>query len=385
LVFLSPGALALLLFLASLSPPSMLLFSSVSVTALAFSSLLVASLPLRLWVLCFAIALLLLLRLIALSSVSLSLVLLSAFALLAFWASMDTVTVLALAEILGLVSVGLLMASPELAWRYLVVGWLGTVSLVSGVLLVYGASGSFAFDAMAFSPLGVSLLSIGLVLKLGMGFAMGLWLSYAAVVPVPIALVLDCVIKAPLLGMLFLVSSWLPSAVFLVLGLLSIAVGGLGFSFADDRSVVAYSGGVQLGLFLAVLPFADAASLESYAALYLISVGLWWSLLGLGVTPSSRFAMVALLLSFVGIPGVGGFVVKFLVYRDMISAFDSVAVMLIPVLVMLCSMGYVRLCGRVFMGSCDTYGELPRGRECSVWLGFGVFVIAIGWLFVVLG
>jgi formate hydrogenlyase subunit 3/multisubunit Na+/H+ antiporter MnhD subunit len=363
----------------------MLLLSSVSVAALAFSSLSVVSSPLRLWVLCFALALLLLLRSLSVSLVFVSLALLSSSAVLVFWVSMDTVTLLVLAEVLGLVSVGFLLGSPELAWRYLVVGWIGTVSLVCGVLSVYSASGSFAFDAMASSPLGVAFLAIGLVLKLGMGFAMGLWLSYAAVVPLPAALVLDCVVKAPLLGMLYLVASFSGSAVYLVLGLLSIAVGGMGFSFADDRSVVAYSGGVQLGLFLVVLPFADAASLESYAALYLLSVGLWWSLLGLGVTPSSRFAMVTLLLSFVGIPGVGGFVVKFMVYLDTISAFDSVAVMLLPVLVMLCSMGYVRLCGRVFLGSCDTHGEMPRGRECSVWLGFGVFFIAIGWLFVVLG
>ena len=146
-----------------------------------------------------------------------------------------------------------------------------------GVLIVYAASGSFAVDAAAVAPgVAIVLMVVGLLIK-SEAFLPGFWLpkTHAAISAEMSALLSGSVVTAGIaLGRLGLINGQ-AAQLMLILGLLSVVIGGIGALVQDDiKRLLAWSTVSQMG-FALLLPAA--------AGLYALAHGLGKAALFLGV------------------------------------------------------------------------------------------------------
>jgi NADH-quinone oxidoreductase subunit N len=255
----------------------------------------------------------------------------------------------------ALVLLGLMRAqSAEAALKYLVLGGAATATLLMGISLIYGWSGSLALPAFAAAlqssdPLalaGVALVTAALFLK-------------AAIVPlhawapdvyegasVPVTAYMAAIVKAGVLLAALRVFGAAPvalSAVGLVaaLPLLSMAWGNLAaIRQTSFRRMIAYSSIAHAGyLFFAFL--GEGRGRSQAIVFYLIAYGLM-TVLAFAALPRGAdderhdrldalkglyrrrpFAAVMIataMLSLAGLPPLPGFVAKFLVFRNVLEA-----------------------------------------------------------------
>jgi NADH-quinone oxidoreductase subunit N len=255
----------------------------------------------------------------------------------------------------ALVVLGLMRAqSPEAALKYLVLGGAATATLLMGMSLIFGWSGSLALPAFAAAltsgdPLarsGVALITAALFLK-------------AAIVPLhtwapdayegasaPVTAYMAAIVKAAVLLAalrIFDVTPVTGAAVGLVaaLPLLSMAWGNLAaIRQSSVRRMIAYSSIAHAGyLFFAFL--GDGGGRWEAIVFYLIAYGLMTVLVfaalprgpdderqdrldalkGLyGRRPFAAIMIGIAMLSLAGLPPLPGFVAKFLIFRNVLDA-----------------------------------------------------------------
>ena len=204
-------------------------------------------------------------------------------ALNSIYLAADLVSIYVAIELISIVSFLLMVdlkrrASLWVAFRYLVLGDLAMLLFLLGVLVVYAKSGSFAIDAAASAPgIAILLILVGLLIK-SEAFLPGFWLpkTHAAISAEVSALLSGSVVTAgiaPLsrLGLINIQAAQL----LLVLGLLSVVIGGVAALVQDDiKRLLAWSTVSQMGF---------ALLLPSVAGLYALAHGLGKAALFLAV------------------------------------------------------------------------------------------------------
>jgi len=255
----------------------------------------------------------------------------------------------------ALVVLGLTRAqSPEAALKYLVLGGAATATLLMGMSMIYGWSGSLALAAfpaalVSGDPLalsGVALITSALFLKAAV-VPMHTWAPDAYEgASAPVTAYMAAIIKAAVLLAALRVFSTAPvegPAVALVaaLPLLSMAWGNLAaIRQASVRRMIAYSSIAHAGyLFFAFLGAGDGR--WEAIVFYLIAYGLMTVLVfaalprgadderqdrldalkGLyGRRPFAAIMIAIAMLSLAGLPPLPGFVAKFLIFRNVLDA-----------------------------------------------------------------
>ena len=247
-------------------------------------------------------------------------------ALNSIYLAADLVSIYVAIELISIVSFLLMVdlkhrASLWVAFRYLLLGDLAMQLFLLGVLIVYAASGSFAVDAAAAAPgVAIVLMVVGLLIK-SEAFLPGFWLpkTHAAISAEMSALLSGSVVTAGIapLSRLGLINGQ-AAQLMLILGLLSVVIGGIGALVQDDiKRLLAWSTVSQMG-FALLLPAA--------AGLYALAHGLGKAALFLGVgglptrsirslqqqTIPGRIGWPMLLagLSLIGLPGSLGYGAK---------------------------------------------------------------------------
>ena len=247
-------------------------------------------------------------------------------ALNSIYLAADLVSIYVAIELISIVSFLLMVdlkhrASLWVAFRYLLLGDLAMQLFLLGVLIVYAASGSFAVDAAAAAPgVAIVLMVVGLLIK-SEAFLPGFWLpkTHAAISAEMSALLSGSVVTAGIapLSRLGLINGQ-AAQLMLILGLLSVVIGGIGALVQNDiKRLLAWSTVSQMG-FALLLPAA--------AGLYALAHGLGKAALFLGVgglptrsirslqqqTIPGRIGWPMLLagLSLIGLPGSLGYGAK---------------------------------------------------------------------------
>lgn len=240
----------------------------------------------------------------------------------------------------------------EAAFKYFVLGGLGSGLLLYGSALTYAATGSLTWAAIAATPAGL-LGGMGLVLIIaGLGFKLALapfqlWTPdvYQGA-PTPVAAFMAVGTKAAafaaLARVLFSAFGFDPRwiAVVAVLGVLSMLVGYLGAGVQPGaKRFLAYSGIANAGALLLVLLVPSEAAplgflfLAAYAASSLGVFAVLSAIQGPGVAgddigrfagirrhPLLAVALLVALLSLAGVPPTGGFAAKLLLLRGLVLA-----------------------------------------------------------------
>jgi NADH-quinone oxidoreductase subunit N len=243
--------------------------------------------------------------------------------------------------------------SAEAAMKYLVIGGVGTATLLMGISLVFGATGG-----LSLGDFNTALASDTLLARVGVAMVVAAFMLKAAIVPfhawapdayeaalVPVTAFMATVVKGAVLLTLVRMFGAVTAGpaligVLVVLPLVSIAWGSLVAMRQDSfRRLVAYSSIAHAGyLFLALLG-APAGRFEA-VAFYVLVYGLTTTL-ALGCLPTGpdglrdrlehlrglyhRAPLAAILiaiamLSLAGIPPFPGFVAKFVVFRSVMDA-----------------------------------------------------------------
>ena len=195
----------------------------------------------------------------------------------------DLVSIYVAIELISIVTFLLMVdlknrASLWVAFRYLLLGDLAMQLFLLGVLIVYASSGSFAIGAAAGAPgVAIVLMVVGLLIK-SEAFLPGFWLpkTHAAISAEMSALLSGSVVTAGVapLSRLGLINAQ-AAQLMLILGLLSVVIGGIGALLQDDiKRLLAWSTVSQMG-FALLLPAA--------AGLYALAHGLGKAALFLGV------------------------------------------------------------------------------------------------------
>jgi len=245
-------------------------------------------------------------------------------------------------------------ASAEAALKYLVLGGTATATLLMGVALLYGQSGSLAVSAFADAlTTRATLSTVGIVLIIVAFFLKAAIVPFHAWAPdayegatVPVTAYMAAIIKAGVLlavVRLFGAAQMVPPMTDLiaVLPLLSIIWGNLAaMRQASFRRMIAYSSIAHAGyLFYALL--GEASGRFQAVAFYLLTYGVM-NVLAFSALPADRddaardrldnlkglfsrkpvaAVLIALsMLSLAGIPPLPGFIAKFLIFRNVIAA-----------------------------------------------------------------
>lgn len=251
---------------------------------------------------------------------------------------------------LGLLALRARPAALDGTLRYLVLNMLGTLVLLTGIALVYGASGQLNFASLAQvppSPLlaaGVALLTVAFLAKAA-AFPLFSWMPAAYhVLPAPVlALFAGLLSKVGVYALLRLFGQVFPAAMIdwqAVLGVVAVATmvaGALGAAWHWDlRRILAFHIVSQIGYLILAVALATPAGYAAAifytlhhiivkANLFLIAalvcrVAGSYDLRRIGGVMAARpglaivFAVPA--LSLVGIPPLSGFWSKFLVLRE---------------------------------------------------------------------
>lgn len=251
---------------------------------------------------------------------------------------------------LGLLALRARPAALDGTLRYLVLNMLGTLVLLTGIALVYGASGQLNFAALAQVPpspvlaIGVALLAVAFLAKAA-AFPLFSWMPAAYhVLPAPVlALFAGLLSKVGVYALLRLFGQVFPAAMVdwqAVLGGVAVATmvaGALGAAWHWDlRRILAFHIVSQIGYLILAVALATPAGYAAAifytvhhiivkANLFLIAalicrVAGSYDLRRIGGVVSERpglaiiFAVPA--LSLVGIPPLSGFWSKFLVLRE---------------------------------------------------------------------
>jgi NADH-quinone oxidoreductase subunit N len=240
--------------------------------------------------------------------------------------------------------------SLEAGLKYLIVGSVGSATLLYGLALVYGATGSTDFAAIASEgaevasdPLlltGVGLVAVGLAFKASVAPFHQWTPDVYQGAPTPITAFMAVATKAAAIGVFlrFFDQALLPEAVdwapaLAVLAAVTILVGNVGALGQDSlKRMLAWSGVAQAGYLLTGVVVSSRLGLQAtvfYLAVYLVMNLAAFAVIvareresgegdhieglaGLGYTrPVLAWPMTIAMLSLAGIPATAGFVGKF--------------------------------------------------------------------------
>jgi NADH-quinone oxidoreductase subunit N len=251
--------------------------------------------------------------------------------------------------------------SLEAGWKYLVTGAVAAATLLFGVALLYGVTGSFSLRAvaplaadraLAGNPLAIVALAL-LLAGLGFKLALAPFHAWAPDVyqgsPTPVTAFLSVVPKgAALVVLARLVYALAPAAITpkwttLLAGVavLSMVIGNLvAIAQRDLKRMIAYSGIAHMGYAVVgivafgfegltgTLVYLAAYTVMNIAAFAVVSAfsesedepHLLTDLAGQGwERPWMAFALAVAMFSLAGIPPTAGFVAKFLVFRAAVN------------------------------------------------------------------
>ncbi len=244
----------------------------------------------------------------------------------------------------------------EAAMKYFIIGSLGAGLLLYGISLVYGATGSFVFTAVANAvtapatlKLGMLLVVIGLALEFG-AVPFHMWLPdvYEGS-PTAVTMIVGTLPKIAVFAMAYrLLTLAFPNLhvawqqLFMLLAVLSFGFGNLvAIAQTNIKRMLAYStighiGFILLGLFaapqqgyLAALFYTVVYTFMALAALTMVmrlsQTGFEAELIsdfrGLNARdPWLAFIMLLIMLSLAGVPPLIGFYAKFLVLQAVVAA-----------------------------------------------------------------
>jgi NADH-quinone oxidoreductase subunit N len=241
-----------------------------------------------------------------------------------------------------------LVGALEAGLKYLVVGAVGSATLLFGAALVYGATGTIDFDKMgAAGHSGDSLFVVGIAMVLvGLGFKASaapfhMWTPDAYQgAPTPVSAFMSSATKAAALTVMYRVlvtafpqDAYLWTWAVAAIAITSLAIGNIAaLTQRSIKRLLAYSSVAQAGFML--IPIASNNALGARALIYYLipytamSLGAFAVVaarereLGVPVTldnlagfgwerPFFGFSMWAFMLGFLGFPFTGGFVGKF--------------------------------------------------------------------------
>jgi NADH-quinone oxidoreductase subunit N len=296
--------------------------------------------------------------------------------------------------------------SLESGLKYLIVGSVGSATLLYGSALLYGATGSTAFgnigSALASGALGDPLLMAGTALVIvGLGFKVSAapfhqWTPdvYEGS-PTPITTFMAAATKAAAFGiairlligaLLPAVNDWAP--VIAALATVSIIVGNFGALGQDSvKRMLAWSSIAQAGYLLAGFVVATSLGVEAlvfylivYAVMTIAAFAVvtenerttvegdrYSGFAGLGSRrPVLAVAMTVAMLGLAGFPPTAGFIGKLnLIQADAVGQWMWLAIVI--ALGSLVSLGYyLRLVAVMWMGAGEEPAEVPGNRSPEV-------------------
>jgi NADH-quinone oxidoreductase subunit N len=297
--------------------------------------------------------------------------------------------------------------SAEAALKYLVLGGTASATLLMGVSLLYGASGTLSLSVFAsaleapgtMSGIAVALVLVAFFLKAAI-VPFHAWApdAYEAA-PAPVTAYMATIVKAGVLLAVVRLFGDVPLTsptveLVALLPLLSIVWGNLAAMRQQSlRRMIAYSSIAHAGyLFYALL--GDGPTRFQAVAFYLLVYGLMNVLLFAALPPDpddaardrldnlkglyrrNRFAalMIAIaMLSLAGIPPFPGFIAKFLIFKNVMAAGFTLYAVLGLVGSYLGIYFYLRVIQYLFMGA----EERPRVTHASERLALGASFICL--------
>jgi len=297
--------------------------------------------------------------------------------------------------------------SAEAALKYLVLGGTATATLLMGVSLLYGGSGSLAFsvftDALdstdTMARIGVVLVIVAFFLKAAIvpfhAWAPDAYEAAAVPVTAYMAVIVKAGVVLAAVRLFGAANLTMPIAgLIAILPLLSIVWGNLAAMRQQSlRRMIAYSSIAHAGyLFYAFL--GDASSRFQAVAFYVIAYGVMNLLAFASLPPDGNdverdrldhlrglfhrrpFAAVMIaiaMLSLAGIPPFPGFVAKFLIFRNVIAAGFTVYAVLGLIGSYLGIYFYLRVIQYLFMSA-----EAPAGgRDTSRGVAMGASLLCL--------
>ncbi len=320
-------------------------------------------------------------------------------------------------------------SSLESGLKYLIVGSVGSATLLYGLALIYGATGRTDFDAiyralnsadgMVSDPLfltGMALVIVGLAFKASIAPFHQWTPDVYEGAPTPITAFMATATKAAAIGVLIrffdvaLVNAqhdWAPALA--VLATVTIVVGNVGaIGQTSLKRILAWSGVAQAGYILAGVVVASQVGTQAvvfYLGVYLVmnvaafavilararETGLGdsiQSIEGIGTTkPLLAWPMTLAMLGLAGIPGTAGFVGKFFLIE---AAVDGSYTWLGVVIVLGSAVSltyYLRVIAAMWMrpsprtvpalagGSQDAAEDAPAGPRAAGWEVTAVAVV----------
>ena len=244
----------------------------------------------------------------------------------------------------------------EAAMKYFIIGSLGAGLLLYGISLVYGATGGYAFTAVAEAVTGSATLKLGMVLVVvGVALEFGavpfhMWLPdvYEGS-PTAVTMIIGTIPKIAVFAMAYrlltlafpnLHADW--QQLFMILAILSVGLGNIvAIAQTNIKRMLAYStiahiGFILLGLFAApqqgyVAPLFYTVvyafmALAAFAMIMRLSdkgfeAELITDFRGLNTrAPWLAFIMLLIMLSLAGVPPLVGFYAKFLILQAVVNA-----------------------------------------------------------------
>ena len=354
-----------------------------------------------------------------------SLLLFTVLGMLLLISSGDLITLFAGIELLS-ISLYILCASEirrerslEAGIKYLIIGSVGSATLLYGLAMIYGATGSTSFSAIATAtnqkdllsdPLmlaGIALTSVGLAFKVSAapfhqwtpdvyeGAPTAITTFMATATKVAALAILIRLFTGPLAA---LTDDWAP--ILAAISTLSIVVGNAGALGQDSlKRMLAWSSIAQAGYLLAGLVVATSLGVEAlvyYLGVYVVITIASFAVVlavqtenegndrlevfaGLGKRrPVLAGAMTLSMLSLAGLPPTGGFIGKVsLINADVSGGYTWLAIVI--VLGSLVSLGYyLRVISTIWMSSPAAETAKPSGRRVPELAVIAVVAAVIG-------
>ena len=336
--------------------------------------------------------------------------------------------------------------SLESGLKYLVIGSLGSATLLYGLAFIYGASGSTDFAGIAAGIsgsvasdsvllIGIALVATGLAFKLSVAPFHQWTPDVYQGAPTPVTAFMAVATKAAVFCVtvrLFevalgpAVDDWQPALA--ALAAVSIIVGNAGAIGQNSiKRLLGYSGVAQAGYMLAAVVAANeagVAALVFYLAAYgLANLGAFAvitireretrfgddirSMEGLGrERPALAVAMTISMLSLAGLPGTAGFIGKLFLIEATVEGDYTWLAVLIVIGTMISLAYYLRVCAAIWMrpsaepaaptgampaiagasqeADDDPPGGEPSGARCKVIIGLTLLAAAASVFFGVL-
>ena len=292
-------------------------------------------------------------------------------------------------------------ASLESGLKYLIVGSLGSATLLYGLAFIYGASGSTDFSGiaegigsgLADDPLvliGIALAATGLAFKLSVAPFHQWTPDVYQGAPTPVTAFMAVATKAAVFAVLVrffevalgpAASDWRPALA--ALAAISIAVGNVGALGQDSlKRLLGYSGVAQAGYMLVgVVAFTEAgvSALVFYLAAYALMNLAAFAVItvrerqtaygddiravaGLGRdSPAQAAALTISMLGLAGLPGTAGFIGKLFLIEAAVESDYTWLGVAIAIGTMISLAYYLRVVAAVWMGAGDEPAAADRG------------------------